>query len=55
MIDINMNIKSNELDSLNKNNFTNPDKIDVEDLIKDFKILNVNNLSAYLKELWKVY
>ncbi len=29
-------------------------QIDVDDLVKDFKILSVSNLSAYLKELWKV-
>jgi hypothetical protein len=30
------------------------EKIDVEELIKDFKIVNINNFSAYLKELWEV-
>lgn len=30
------------------------DKIDVEDLIKDFKILNIDNFNAYLKEVWRV-
>jgi hypothetical protein len=30
------------------------EKIDVEELIKEFKIVNVNNFSAYLKELWEV-
>jgi Ca2+-binding EF-hand superfamily protein len=32
---------------------SNKDKIDVEDLIKDFKIININCFSAYLKELYK--
>jgi transposase-like protein len=30
------------------------DKIDVEDLIKDFKILNIDNFTLYLKEVWRV-
>jgi len=30
------------------------DKIDVEDLIKDFKILNISNFKSYLKEVWRV-
>jgi hypothetical protein len=30
------------------------DKIDVEDLIKDFLILNIDSLSKYLKAIWKV-
>jgi hypothetical protein len=30
------------------------DKIDVDDLIKDFKVLNVDNFTAYLKEVWRV-
>lgn len=31
------------------------DKIDLEDLIKDFKILSVDVFSSYLKEVWRVY
>jgi len=30
------------------------DKIDVEELIKDFLIPNSENLSKYLKTIWKV-
>jgi hypothetical protein len=30
------------------------DKIDVEELIKDFLILNIDSLSKYLKAIWKV-
>ena len=30
------------------------DKIDVEDLIQDFKILNLDVFSSYLKEVWRV-
>ena len=30
------------------------DKIDVEDLIKDFKIFEIDNFTAYLTCLWKV-
>lgn len=30
------------------------DKIDVEELIKDFKILSLDNFNAYLKEVWRV-
>jgi hypothetical protein len=32
----------------------NVDKIDVEELIKDFKVLNVNTFISYLKEIWRV-
>jgi hypothetical protein len=30
------------------------EKIDVDDLIKDFKVLNIDNFSLYLKEVWRV-
>ena len=30
------------------------EKIDVEDLIKDFRVLNIDEFSSYLKEIWKV-
>jgi hypothetical protein len=30
------------------------DKIIVEDLIKDFKILNIDTFNAYLLHIWKV-
>jgi hypothetical protein len=30
------------------------DKIDVEELIKEFKVLNIDNFAAYLKEVWRV-
>ena len=30
------------------------EKIDVEGLIKDFKVLNIDNFNLYLKEVWKV-
>ncbi len=30
------------------------DKIDVEELIKQFKVLNVDIFATYLKEVWKV-
>ena len=29
-------------------------KVDVEELIKEFKVLNVDMFSAYLKEVWRV-
>jgi hypothetical protein len=32
----------------------NIDKIDVEELIKEFKVLNVNIFINYLKEIWRV-
>ena len=35
-------------------NITQVDKIDLEELIKDFKVLNVDNFASYLKEVWKV-
>jgi hypothetical protein len=38
----------------NDNIHSTVEKIDVEDLIKDFKILNIDSFYAYLKELWKV-
>ena len=30
------------------------EKIDVDDLIKDFKVLNIDNFTSYLKEVWRV-
>lgn len=30
------------------------EKIDADDLIKDFKILNIDNFVSYLKDIWKV-
>jgi hypothetical protein len=30
------------------------DKIDVEELIKSFKVMSIENLFAYLKEVWRV-
>lgn len=30
------------------------DKIDVEDLIKDFRVVNIDAFSSYLKEIWRV-
>jgi hypothetical protein len=32
----------------------NVEKIDVEELIKDFKVLSVNTFISYLKEIWRV-
>jgi hypothetical protein len=31
------------------------DKIDVEELIKEFKVVNIDTFATYLKEVWKVY
>lgn len=31
------------------------EKIDVDDLIKDFKVLNIDNFTSYLKEVWRVW
>jgi hypothetical protein len=39
---------------MNKDEKHTDDKIDVEDLIKDFLILNIDSLSKYLKAIWKV-
>ena len=33
----------------------NVDKIDIEDLIKDFRLLNLDKFIAYLKDIWRVY
>ena len=41
---------SNSMTSVNTS-----DQIDVEDLIKDFKIFNIDNFTAYLTSLWKEY
>jgi hypothetical protein len=30
------------------------EKIDVEELLKEFKVLNVDTFATYLKEVWKV-
>jgi len=35
-------------------NIETVDKIDVEELIKDFKVLEIYTFSAYLKEVWRV-
>ena len=32
----------------------NIEKIDVEDLIKDFRVLDIDAFSSYLKEVWRV-
>lgn len=57
-MDPNINMNIGEIETIknsHKQIQTNDiEKIDVEDLIKDFKILNVNSLAAYFKELWKV-
>jgi hypothetical protein len=39
---------------MKKDTYPTDDKIDVEDLIRDFKVLNINNFNAYLKEVWRV-
>ncbi len=31
------------------------DKVDVEELIQEFRIMNLDSLSSYLKEVWKVF
>jgi hypothetical protein len=31
------------------------DKIDVEDLIKDFRINKIDEFLSYLKDVWRVY
>jgi hypothetical protein len=30
------------------------EKIDVEDLIKDFRVVDIEAFSAYLKDVWRV-
>jgi hypothetical protein len=30
------------------------DRIDVEDLIKDFRVVDIEAFSSYLKEIWRV-
>ncbi len=40
---------------MKSNNYSDTiDKVDVEDLIQGFRILNIDSLSSYLKEVWKV-
>ena len=34
---------------------SNIDKIDIEDLIKDFRLLNLDKFTGYLKDIWRVY
>lgn len=46
-----INIKMN---GIQKNGTETVDKINVEDLIKDFKVLDLENMSIYLKDIWKV-
>ena len=38
----------------NKPESENADKILVEDLIKDFKISNIDNFTIYIRDIWKV-
>jgi hypothetical protein len=33
---------------------TEVNKVDVEDLVREFKVLNVDSFTAYLKEIWRV-
>ena len=40
--------------SLGKDIQISVEKIDFEDLIKDFKVLSIDTFTLYLKELWKV-
>jgi hypothetical protein len=37
-----------------ENNYEKIDKIDVEDLIKDFRITKIDEFSSYLKDVWRV-
>jgi hypothetical protein len=30
------------------------EKVDIEELIKEFKVINVDIFATYLKEVWKV-
>jgi hypothetical protein len=30
------------------------DKVDVEELIREFKVINIDTFATYLKEVWKV-
>ncbi len=34
--------------------FDKVDQIDVEDLMKDFRVMDVDGFSFYLKEVWRV-
>lgn len=38
----------------NVSSATRNDKIDFEDLIKDFRVMNIDEFISYLKEIWKV-
>jgi hypothetical protein len=38
-----------------KNPNESVDKIDLEELIKEFKVFNVSTFISYLKEIWKVF
>ena len=37
-----------------KNVSVNVEKVDVEDIIKNFKVTNVDVFNSYLKEVWMV-
>ena len=37
-----------------ENNYEKIDKIDAEDLIKDFRITKIDEFSSYLKDVWRV-
>lgn len=42
------------MNGIQKSGTETVDKINVEDLIKDFKVLDLENMSIYLKDIWKV-
>lgn len=36
------------------NTDSNIDKIDVEELLKDYRVFNIENFVSYLRDVWRV-
>ena len=41
-------------DSVPINTFLDTQKVDVEELVKEFKVMNIDVFTSYLKEIWRV-
>lgn len=41
-------------DSVSINTFLDTQKVDVEELVKEFKVMNIDVFTSYLKEIWRV-
>jgi hypothetical protein len=41
-------------DSVPINTFLDTQKVDVEELVREFKVMNIDVFTSYLKEIWRV-